>query len=101
MEARRIPVHQSLHRHNLVLGAERELAMLCVLIALLVGVGGMTLVSGLTASVFWVTAIFILRRMARADPMMSKVWMRHIRQQVFYSAKAGRWRPLGGFKVRS
>lgn len=42
MEQRHIPVHQSLHRHNLVLGAERELAMTSALIALLVGVGGMT-----------------------------------------------------------
>lgn len=25
--ARGIPIHQSLHRHNLVLGAERELTM--------------------------------------------------------------------------
>ena len=40
MEQRHIPVHQSLHRHNLVLGAERELAMTSALIALLVGVGG-------------------------------------------------------------
>jgi type IV secretion system protein VirB3/type IV secretion system protein VirB4 len=35
METRRAPVHQSLHRHNLVLGAERELAMAASLIALL------------------------------------------------------------------
>ena len=101
MEVRRVPVHQSLHRHNLVLGAERELSMLCALIALLVGVGGMTLISGLVAFVFWVTAIFILRRMARADPLMSKVWLRHIKQQIFYSAKSSRWRPIGGFKVKS
>ena len=49
MEQRHIPVHQSLHRHNLVLGAERELAMTSALIALLVGVGGMTAISGLAA----------------------------------------------------
>lgn len=100
MEARRIPIHQSLHRHNLVLGAERELAMSSALIALLVGVGGLTPVSGLAALVFWMAAIFVLRRMARADPLMSKVWMRHVRQQDFYSAKASRWRPQGGFKTK-
>lgn len=100
MEARHIPVHQSLHRHNLVLGAERELTMLSALIALLVGVGGLTLISAFVALTFWIVSIFILRRMARVDPMMSKVWMRHIKQQVFYSAKSSRWRPLGGFKVK-
>lgn len=100
MEARRTPIHQSLHRHNLVLGAERELAMSSALIALLVGVGGLTLISGITAMVFWLAAIFVLRRMAKADPLMSKVWMRHVRQQDFYNAKASRWRPQGGFKIK-
>lgn len=100
MEARRTPVHQALHRPNLVLGAERELAMSSALIALLVGVGGMTVISGITAFVFWLVAIFVLRRMARADPLMSKVWMRHVKEQVFYSAKASRWRALEGFKAK-
>lgn len=100
MEARRLPIHQSLHRHNLVLGAERELLMTSALVALLVGVGGMTLVSAVTAFVFWVAAVFVLRRMAKADPLMSKVWMRHVKQQDFYSAKASRWRPLGGFRMK-
>ena len=74
--------------------------MLSALIALLVGVGGMTFISAFIALLFWIFAIFVLRRMARADPLMSKVWMRHIKQQVFYSAKSSRWRPLGGFKVK-
>ncbi len=99
MDARRIPVHQALHRPNLVLGAERELAMSSALISLLVGIGGMTAVSAVAAFSFWLAGIFVLRRMARADPLMSKVWMRHVRQQDFYSARASRWRTLEGFKV--
>ncbi|GKG93852.1 conjugal transfer protein TrbD [uncultured Desulfovibrio sp.] len=100
MNERHTPIHQSLHRHNLVLGAERELAMSSALIALLVGIGGVTVISGIAAFVFWIAAIFVLRRMARADPLMSKVWMRHVKQQDLYSAKASRWRPLGGFKIK-
>ena len=94
MEQRHIPVHQSLHRHNLVLGAERELAMTSALIALLVGVGGMTAISGLAALLFWITSIFILRRMARIDPLMSKVW---IKQQILYQSKSSRWRSQKAF----
>lgn len=100
MNERHTPIHQSLHRHNLVLGAERELAMSSALIALLVGIGGVTVISGIAAFMFWIAAIFVLRRMARADPLMSKVWMRHVKQQDLYSAKASRWRPLGGFKIK-
>ena len=74
--------------------------MSSALIALLVGIGGVTVISGIAAFVFWIAAIFVLRRMARADPLMSKVWMRHVKQQDLYSAKASRWRPLGGFKIK-
>lgn len=100
MEVRRALIHQSLHRQNLVLGAERELAMGSALIALLVGIGGVTVISGIAAFVFWIAAIFVLRRMARADPLMSKVWKRHVKQQDLYSAKASRWRSLEGFKAK-
>ncbi|WP_302513847.1 conjugal transfer protein TrbD [uncultured Desulfovibrio sp.] len=100
MEVRKIAVHQSLQRHNFVMGAERELVMTSALIALLVGIGGLTLLSGVVAAVFWIVAVFVLRRMAKADPIMSKVWMRHVKQNDFYSAKASRWRPLGGFRVK-
>ena len=100
MEVRKIAVHRSLQRHNFVMGAERELVMTSALIALLVGIGGLTLLSGVVAAVFWIVAVFVLRRMAKADPIMSKVWMRHVKQNDFYSAKASRWRPLGGFRVK-
>ena len=98
MSARLLPIHQSLHRHAHVLGAERELVMTSALIALLVGVGGLTVVCIVSAAVFWLVALFALRRMAKADPIMSRVWLRHIKQQEFYPAKASRWRPVGGFK---
>lgn len=66
------------------------------LVALLVGVGGLTVLSGMSAIVFWLVAVFALRRIAKADPIMSRVWLRHIKQQDFYAAKSGRWR-AGGF----
>ena len=89
-----LPIHQSLHRHAHVLGAERELVMTSALIALLVGVGGLTAVSIISAIIFWIA----LRRMVKADPIMSRVWLRHIKQQECYPARAGRWRPAGCFR---
>ncbi|MEA4896362.1 MAG: conjugal transfer protein TrbD [Desulfovibrio sp.] len=89
---RTLPIHQSLHRHNHVMGAEREIALSILLIAMLVGVGGMTWLSALAASVFYLVGIMVARRMAKADPLMSKVWMRHIKQQLYYPAKSSIWR---------
>ena len=89
---RTLPIHLSLHRHNHVMGAEREIALSILLIAMLVGVGGMTWLSALAASVFYLVGIMVARRMAKADPLMSKVWMRHIKQQLYYPAKSSIWR---------
>lgn len=92
-----LPIHQSLHRHPHVLGAERELVMTSALIALLVGVGGLTAVSMVSAILFWLVSVFALRRLAKADPIMSRVWLRHIRHQEFYPARPSRWRVAGGY----
>lgn len=100
MEVRKAPIHQSLHRHNLVLGGEREPVMLSALVALLVGVGGMTVISGAVAAVFWFCAVFFLRHMARLDPQMTQVWRRHVRYQEYFPARAGIWRKTEGYKVK-
>lgn len=89
---RTLPIHQSLHRHNHVMGAEREVALCINLIAMLVGIGGMTWLSGLAALVFYVGGMIVARRMAKHDPIMSKVWFRHLKQQLYYPAKSGIWR---------
>jgi type IV secretory pathway TrbD component len=86
-----IPVHQSLHRHTLVLGAERDLVMSSGLLSFLIGIGGFTLPSAFVGIGLWIISVFVLRQMAKADPQMSIVWRRHIRMQDFYEAKGTPW----------
>lgn len=81
-------IHPSLHRASLVMGGEREPVMVSALLALMVGAGGMTLVSALIAAVFWLLALFVLRQAAKADPLLIQVWLRHINQQDFYAAQS-------------
>lgn len=66
--------------------------MSSALIAMLVGIGGLTLISFVSAALFWALSIFFLRKMAKADPIMSLVWRRHIRKQTYYPAQARVWR---------
>jgi type IV secretion system protein VirB3/type IV secretion system protein VirB4 len=89
---RTLPIRQSLHRHAHVLGAERELVLLTGLLSLLVGVGGMTWIAGIAAILFYILGLIVARRMAKNDPLMSKVWIRHIKMQLFYTSKSGIWR---------
>jgi type IV secretory pathway TrbD component len=52
----------------------------------------MTWVAGITAVLFYFSAMLVARRMAKADPLMVRVWLRHHKQQLFYPAKSGIWR---------
>lgn len=91
MIRRAAPLRRSLQRHALVMGGERDLVMMAALIALIIGAGGQTLLCAVAGVVFWLASLFGLRRMAKADPCMSQVWRRHVRQQDFYPARSAPW----------
>ncbi|WP_432737292.1 conjugal transfer protein TrbD [Maridesulfovibrio sp. FT414] len=88
---RTIAIHRSLHRKTLVMGGDRELVMLSAVIALTVGVGGKTMPSIAAAIVYWIVSLLIFRRMAKEDPQMLQVWLRHRKQQDFYPARSTPW----------
>ena len=86
---REILIHQSANRPNLLLGGDRELVLVMVMIA-----GGLafSLASwwgiGLAAAL-WVGSMGALQRMGKADPLLRPVYLRHIRYVEFYPAKSG------------
>jgi type IV secretion system protein VirB3/type IV secretion system protein VirB4 len=85
------PIRRSLLRHTLVMGGERDLVMSCALFAMLTAMSGMSLPACAAAVIFWAISLFALRRMAKADPQMSRIWLRHIFQQSFYPARSTPW----------
>jgi len=93
MNLHRLPFHRVLHRPNLFLGGEREPALLTLLIAGGLAVSGMNTVSFLVGAALWFSAIPVLRWMAKADPYMSKIYLRHIRYRGYYPARSRPYRP--------
>ncbi|WP_319764098.1 conjugal transfer protein TrbD [Maridesulfovibrio sp.] len=85
---RTVVIHESLNRKILVMGGDRELVMVSALIAIVLGVGGTTIISGITGVVFWVASLFIFQNMAKKDPQMFQVWLRHRKQQAYYPARS-------------
>src|SRR5215472_14260421 len=86
---REITIHQSANRPNQILGGDRELVLVSVLVAVslafsLASFWGVALSVG-----FWVSAVAVFQRMGKADPMMRHIYMRHIRYRSFYPAKSG------------
>ena len=86
---RRTPIHVSLTRPLLLGGAERELVLAngTIIAALLFGVGfhwaSLTVAALLATAGHWG-----LRRAAGHDPQLSRIYLRHIRYQDFYTAQA-------------
>lgn len=93
-EPRSIPLHQSLLRPELVLGGEREPVMCAALMAIITGIVGAVQTAWISvamALLFYFAAVFVFRRMAKADPMMTRVWRRYIGYQRYYSARTSYW----------
>lgn len=85
---RRSPLHRALYRPNLILGGERELVLITAIICGGVTVSGLNLVSAAIGVAVWLIAIALLRMMAKADPHMSKVYLRHLRFAAYYPPRS-------------
>src|SRR3954462_5138425 len=86
---REIVIHQSANRPNLLVGGDRELVLITMMVsaglafslAPLWGIGW--------AVLFWIGSMAALQRMGKADPLLRHVYLRHIRYTAYYPAKSG------------
>jgi type IV secretion system protein VirB3 len=86
---REIVIHQSANRPNQILGGDRELVLLTILVSVSLAFSLATLWGFALALGFWIGAIAVLQRMGKSDPMLRQVYLRHIRYRSFYPAKSG------------
>ena len=86
MALRTAPFHRSLTRHNLFMGGDREMMMMVWLISFTLIVGVLSWFTCVYGILFWLVCSFLLRQMAKADPLMRHVYLRHIRYKKYYSA---------------
>jgi type IV secretion system protein TrbD len=85
------PIYRSLHRGNLFMGGDRELTMMSILssFVLMITLDPLAISFGVVFSIF---SVFLLRSMAKNDPDMRHVYLRHRQYQDFYSARSTPWR---------
>ena len=86
---REIVIHQSANRPNQILGGDRELVLVTILISVSWAFSLATWWGVGLSILFWLTAIAVLQRMGKADPLLRQVYLRHIRYRSFYPAKSG------------
>ncbi len=84
----RTRVRQSLLRPMLMLGAERELVLASGMIAAMLAFALDNLVLAAIGVGFWLVALVVLQRMAKHDPQLSRVYVRHVNKKIYYPATA-------------
>ena len=89
---RRLDIHRALSRPNLLMGADRELVLIAGLASIILIFVVLTVASALFGIAVWTFVVAALRMMAKADPLMRRVYIRHISYRTFYRATSSPWR---------
>ena len=85
-------VHRALSRPNLLMGADRELVLLTALAAVILIFVVLTWYAALFGVSVWLVAVAALRMMAKTDPLMRRVYLRHISYRTHYRPTSTPWR---------
>ncbi len=88
----RVRIHRALSRRTLLFGADRELVLMTGLIAVILIFVVLTMVSAAVGLTIWVIVVGVLRMMAKADPLMRQVYLRHMKYRSHYRPTSSPWR---------
>lgn len=84
--------HRALSRPNLLMGADRELVLITGLASAILIFVVLTWYAVLFGVTIWLVVVGALRMMAKSDPLMRRVYLRHIRYKRCYRATSTPWR---------
>ncbi len=88
MSLRAIPIRRAGNRHNLFMGGDRELVMFSGLLAGALVFSAQEWTATIFGLFLWFTSLFLLRLMAKSDPKMRAIYMRHRRYKTYYPARS-------------
>ena len=87
-----VPIRRAGNRHALFMGGDRELVMFTGLLAFALVFAAQSIFAAVFGSFLWITALFIFRLMAKADPLMRHVYLRNRRFAKYYPARSTPYR---------
>lgn len=87
-----VVIHRALTRSNLFLGCDRELVMFSGLLAGTMIFYAWDVRSAVVGAVFWFFSVYWLRLMAKHDPKLRFVYMRHRVYKPYYPPMSTPWR---------
>jgi type IV secretory pathway TrbD component len=86
---RLIAIHQSFLKPLLILGVERDLFIATATISAMLVFSVNNAYLAIIGAGFWLGTLPALQRLAKADPQMSRVYVRHARYAQYSPAAAG------------
>ncbi|OJF89679.1 conjugal transfer protein TrbD [Pararhizobium antarcticum] len=89
---RRNRIHRALSRPNLLMGADRELVLITGLAAVILIFVVLTVYSAVFGVAVWIVIVGALRILAKSDPMMRQIYLRHIAYKPTYRPTTSPWR---------
>jgi type IV secretion system protein TrbD len=92
MSLKRVPIFKSGVRPHLFLGGDRELVLFSGLIAAVLIFGCLRWETILTGLALWSAALCVFRHMAKADPLMRRIYLRHRLYHRYYPARSRPYR---------
>jgi len=89
-ELRSIPISRIAVRSNLFMGGDRELVMMSIIIAAILIFVPQDLFTAICGVGLWLGSIFILRQMAKKDPLMRHAGLRYLKKyrQAYYAPRS-------------
>lgn len=88
MTLRKIPIRRAGNRDNLFMGGDRELVMFCGLLAGALIFSAQDARATVFGIALWFSAVHVCRLMAKADPRLRHVYLRHRRYKAYYPARS-------------
>jgi len=88
MALRTVPIRRAGNRTQLFMGGDRELVMFSGLIAFALVFSAQELRASIYGLLLWLCSLYLLRLMAKADPQLRFVYLRHRRYQRYYPAQS-------------
>ena len=101
MSLRTIPIRRAGNRHNLFMGGDRELVMFAGLLAFALIFSAQELRATAFGLVLWFGTLYFCRLMAKHDPKMRQVYLRHRRYARYYPPRSTPFRANSASQGRS
>lgn len=93
-------ISKALVRYQVILGIEKELFFVSLMFAILVPYSSRTWWSVILGVLIWIVLAYVLRKIAKKDPIYFKVNKRALQYQKYYPAKTPKWRIGSGYKAK-